>query len=121
MIVVFALTFAGSLVHERRAVNAVVTLALVRIRMFVFSVLSLLVFAITSSVLTLLLPFYLQDVLHHSPSFIGLLFLSAPVLTISLAALAGLLTDRIGPMIPASIGLSVIMVEIGRASCRERV
>src|SRR5207249_1529273 len=61
-------------------------------------------------VLTFLLPFYLQDVLHHSPSFIGLLFLSAPVLTISLAALAGLLTDRIGPMIPASIGLSVIMV-----------
>ena len=110
MIVVFALTLAGFLVHERRAVNPVVNLALFRIRMFVFSVLSLLVFAITSSVLTFLLPFYLQDVLHHSPSFIGLLFLSAPVLTISLAALAGLLTDRIGPMIPASIGLSVIMV-----------
>ena len=110
MIVVFALTLAGFLVHERRAVNPVVNLALFRIRMFAFSVLSLLVFAITSSVLTFLLPFYLQDVLHHSPSFIGLLFLSAPVLTISLAALAGLLTDRIGPMIPASIGLSVIMV-----------
>ncbi|OLD93674.1 MAG: hypothetical protein AUG80_20225, partial [Candidatus Rokubacteria bacterium 13_1_20CM_4_68_9] len=97
MIVVFALTLAGFLVHERRAVNPVVNLALFRIRMFAFSVLSLLVFAITSSVLTFLLPFYLQDVLHHSPSFIGLLFLSAPVLTISLAALAGLLTDRIGP------------------------
>ena len=110
MIVVFALMLAGFLVHERRAVNPVVNLALFRIRMFAFSVLSLLVFAITSSVLTFLLPFYLQDVLHHSPSFIGLLFLSAPVLTISLAALAGLLTDRIGPMIPASIGLSVIMV-----------
>ena len=110
MIVVFALTLAGFLVHERRAVNPVVNLALFRIRMFAFSVLSLLVFAITSSVLTFLLPFYLQDVLHHSPSFIGLLFLSAPLLTISLAALAGLLTDRIGPMIPASIGLSVIMV-----------
>jgi len=110
MIVVFALTLAGFLVHERRAVNPVVNLALFRIRMFAFSVLSLLVFAITSSVLTFLLPFYLQDVLHHSPSFIGLLFLSAPVLTISLAALAGLLTDRIGPMIPASIGLSVIMM-----------
>jgi EmrB/QacA subfamily drug resistance transporter len=110
MTVVFAVTLAGFLVHERRAVNPVVNLALFRIRMFAFSVLSLLVFAITSSVLTFLLPFYLQDVLHHSPSFIGLLFLSAPVLTIGLAALAGLLTDRIGPMIPASIGLSVIMV-----------
>jgi MFS family permease len=110
MTVVFAVTLAGFLVHERRAVNPVVNLALFRIRMFAFSALSLLVFAITSSVLTFLLPFYLQDVLHHSPSFIGLLFLSAPVLTIGLAALAGLLTDRIGPMIPASVGLSVIMV-----------
>src|SRR5262249_59479016 len=93
MTVVFAVTLAGFLVHQRQAVNPVVNLALFRIRMFAFSALSLLVFAITSSVLTFLLPFYLQDVLHHSPSFIGLLFLSAPVLTISLAAFAGLLTD----------------------------
>jgi len=109
MIVAFTLVLAGFLVHEHRAVNPVVNFALFRIRMFVFSVLTLLVFAITSSVLTFLLPFYLQDVLHHSPSFIGLLFLSAPVLTISLAALAGQLTDRIGPRIPASIGLGVVM------------
>jgi MFS family permease len=77
--------------------------------MFTFSVLSLLVFATVTSVLTFLLPFYMQDVLHLSPSFMGLVFLSAPVLTIGLAALAGQLTDRIGPRIPASIGLSVIM------------
>jgi MFS family permease len=109
MIVAFALGLVGFLVHQRRAVNPVLNLALFRIRMFVFSVLSLLVFAITSSVLTFLLPFYIQDVLHHSPSFMGLLFLSAPVLTISLAPLAGQLTDRIGPRLPASIGLSVIM------------
>ena len=111
--VVFALALASFLVHENRAANPVMNLALFRIRMFVFSVLTLLVFAITSSVLTFLLPFYLQDVLHHSPSFIGLLFLSAPVLTISLAALAGLITDRIGPRIPASIGLAVVMAAFG--------
>lgn len=109
MAVVFVLGLAGFLVHERRAVNPVVSLALFRIRMFVFSVLSLLVFAITSSVLTFLLPFYIQDVLHHSASFMGLLFLTAPVLTIGLAPVAGQLTDRIGPRIPASIGLLVIM------------
>ena len=109
MLVAFALGLAGFLVHERRAVNPVVNLALFRIRMFSFSVLSLLVFATTSSVLTFLLPFYIQDVLHRSPSFMGLLFLSAPILTISLAVLAGQLTDRVGPRIPATIGLSVIM------------
>jgi MFS family permease len=109
MLVAFAVGLAGFLVHERRALNPVVNLALFRIRMFSFSVLSLLVFATTSSVLTFLLPFYIQDVLHRSPSFMGLLFLSAPVLTISLAVLAGQLTDRVGPRIPATIGLSVIM------------
>ena len=109
MLVAFALGLAGFLVHERRAVNPVVNLALFRIRMFSFSVLSLLVFATTSSVLSFLLPFYIQDVLHRSPSFMGVLFLSAPVLTISLAVLAGHLTDRVGPRIPATIGLSVIM------------
>jgi MFS family permease len=109
MLGAFALGLAGFIVHERRAVNPVVNLALFRIRMFSFSVLSLLVFATTSSVLTFLLPFYIQDVLHRSPSFMGLLFLSAPILTISLAVLAGHLTDRIGPRIPATIGLSVIM------------
>ena len=109
MLGAFAVGLAAFIVHERRAVNPVVNLGLFRIRMFAFSVLSLLVFATTSSILTFLLPFYIQDVLHRSPSFMGLLFLSAPVLTISLAVLAGHLTDRVGPRIPATIGLSVIM------------
>jgi EmrB/QacA subfamily drug resistance transporter len=110
LIALFALGLAGFLVHERRAVNPVVNLALFRIRMFVFSVLSLLLFATTSSVLAFLLPFYLQDVLHHSPSFMGLVFLAAPVSTIGLAVLAGHLTDRLGPRIPATVGLSIIMI-----------
>jgi EmrB/QacA subfamily drug resistance transporter len=109
LITVFALGLAGFLVHERRALNPVINLALFRNRMFVFSVLSLLLFATTSSVLTFLLPFYVQDVLHHSPSFVGLVFLAAPVSTIGLAVPAGHLTDRVGPRIPASVGLGIIM------------
>jgi len=109
ILVTFAVALAGFLVHERRALNPVVNLALFRIRMFTFSVLSLLVFATTSSVLTFLLPFYMQDVLHHSASFMGLVFLSAPIFTIGLAPVAGHLTDRIGPRIPASIGIALIM------------
>jgi EmrB/QacA subfamily drug resistance transporter len=109
VLVVFVVGLATFIAHERRTVNPVVNLGLFRIRMFVFSLLSLLVFATTSSILQLLLPFYIQDVLHRSPSFMGLLFLSAPVLTMSLAFIAGQLTDRVGPRLPATIGLSIVM------------
>jgi EmrB/QacA subfamily drug resistance transporter len=116
IIAALVLTLAGFFVHERRVVNPVVNLALFKIRMFAFSALSLLAFSITNSVLTFLLPFYIQDVLHYSPSLMGVLFLSAPVLTIGLASLAGYLTDRIGPRIPASIGLSFIMASFAIGS-----
>ena len=107
--VILLATVAGFVIHERRAAHPLVNLDLFKIRMFTFSVLSLLAFAITGSVLTFLLPFYMQDVLGQSPTFLGVLFLSAPILTIALAPVAGGLTDRIGPRAPASIGLGVIM------------
>jgi MFS family permease len=109
MALVFAGTLVGFLAHERRTVSPVVNLALFKIRMFTFSVLSLLLIATTISVMSFLMPFYIQDVLHFSPSFMGLIFLAAPVFTVGLAAVSGRLTDRIGPRIPASIGVLATM------------
>ena len=40
--------------------------------------------ATATSMATFLMPFYLQDVLRLSPSFMGLVFLAAPVFTIAL-------------------------------------
>jgi len=62
---------------------------------------------------TFLMPFYLQDVLGLTPSFMGVLFLAAPVFTITCANVSGLLTDRIGPRIPASIGVLMTMAAFG--------
>jgi MFS family permease len=109
MALVFGATLLGFLAHERRAVNPVMNLALFKIRMFTFSILSLLLIATTNSVLGLLMPFYMQDVLHFSPSFMGLIFLAAPVFTIGLASVSGALTDRVGPRAPASIGVLATM------------
>jgi len=93
---VFGAILVGFIAHERRAASPVVNLALFRIRMFTFSVVSLLLIATTISVMSFLMPFYIQDVLGFSPSFMGLIFLAAPVFTIGLAAVSGRLTDRIG-------------------------
>src|SRR5437764_248224 len=105
MTLLFAATLVGFLAHERRAVSPVVNLALFKIRMFTFSILSLLLIATTISVMSFLMPFYIKDVLGFSASFMGLIFLAAPVFTIGLAAVSGRLTDRIGPRIPESIGV----------------
>jgi MFS family permease len=109
LVLVFVATCGWFVVHERRAIAPVMNFALFRIRMFTFSVLSLLIIATTTSVLGFLMPFYLQDVLHLSPSFMGLIFLAAPVFTIALASASGRLTDRIGPRLPASIGVVLTM------------
>ena len=109
LIVVLGATLLGFVAHERRVSNPVVNLSLFRIRMFSFSVLSLLVIATTTSVLGFLLPFYIQDVLHYSPSFMGLIFLAAPIFTITFAIISGHLSDRIGPRIPTSIGVMMTM------------
>ena len=103
----FAGTLWGFFAHERRTADPVMNLSLFRIRMFTFSMLSMFVISITFSVFMLLMPFYLQEVLHLTPSFMGILFLVSPILTIALAPLSGQLTDRIGPRIPASIGVSM--------------
>ena len=109
MAVVFFATLVGFLAHERRAVSPVVNLTLFSIRMFTFSVLSLLLIATTISVMSFVLPFYIQDVLGFAASFMGLIFLAAPGFTIGLATVSGRLTDRIGPRVPASIGVLATM------------
>jgi len=54
------------------------------------------------------LPFYLQEVLKLKPSFIGLLFVSAPIFTVTLSPLVGWAVDKVGPRLPATIGISFL-------------
>lgn len=106
---VLGLTFAGMLlgflIHENRATSPMMNLSLFRIRMFTYSVIAAFALATTYGLVDFLMPFYLQEVLHLAPSAIGIIFLAAPVFTIALAPLSGQLADRIGPRIPATIGV----------------
>lgn len=98
--------------HERRTPSPIVNLALFKIRMFSLSSLSVFVVAICYMLTGFLLPFYLQEVLHLSASFIGFLFVVPPVLTILLAPLSGHLSDRTGPRLPASLGVIFLSLSL---------
>ncbi len=108
----FPLLLYAFLMREHRFPSPIVNLALFKIRMFTFSAITLLIVSLTHSMTGLLLPFYLQEVLFISPTFMGLLFLSAPIFTVSLAPFSGHLADRIGPRIPATVGVVLMMISV---------
>ncbi|MGH7826716.1 MAG: MFS transporter [Candidatus Binatia bacterium] len=114
--IALAVMFVGSLsaliFHESRAKSPFVNLSLFRMRMFSFSVVSLLVIAICYSLTGFLLPFYLQEVLDLAPTTVGFLFMAPSILTVALAPLSGTMTDRLGPRVPASLGVAIMFFSL---------
>ena len=106
----FVVLFAGFLYRESSTLSPILDLNLFRIRMFTLSSLSLLLVGVAQVMIGFVLPFYLQDILHLSPSFMGLLFISAPIFTVTLSPLVGWVTDKVGPRLPATVGLSFLVI-----------
>jgi len=100
------------LMRELKFPSPIVNLSLFKIRMFTFSSITLLIVSFTHSMAGLLIPFYLQEVLFISPTFMGILYLSAPIFTVSLAPISGHVADRIGPRIPTTVGVIIVMISV---------
>ncbi len=109
---VLAVSSLGFILWERRIQSPIVNFALFRDRMFSFSAVSLLIVATVYVLSSLILPFYLQDILKFRPSFIGLLFMVPPIFTITLAPLSGSLSDRYGPRPAATIGVAALLASV---------
>lgn len=104
----FGCLFLGFLQRERSTPSPILDLSLFRIRMFSLSSATLLLVGVAQVMIGFVLPFYLQDVLHLTPSFIGLLFISAPVFTVTLSPLVGWTVDKMGPRLPATVGIAFL-------------
>lgn len=104
----FCGSFGGFLYRESTIKSPILDLSLFRIRMFSLSALALMLVGIAQVMLGFVLPFYLQDILKLKPSFIGLMFISAPIFTVTLSPLVGWAVDKVGPRLPATIGISFL-------------
>jgi len=110
LIVLFVGLFLGFVHRERTTASPILDLSLFRIRMFTLSGISLLLVGVAQVMVGFVLPFYLQDILHLSPSFMGLLFVSAPVFTVTLSPVAGWVADKVGPRIPSTVGILFLVI-----------
>ena len=110
LMALFVGLFLGFLYREWTTASPILDLSLFRIRMFTLSGISLLLVGVAQVIVGFVLPFYLQDILHLSPSFMGLLFISAPIFTVTLSPVAGWVADKVGPRIPSTVGILFLVI-----------
>lgn len=106
----FVALLAIFLRHEKRVARPMIAIGNFAEPIFAYGSIGLLLSNINQSLSTFITPFYLQEVLKLSPSFIGLLFLIPSLFSIVLSPVSGALTDRIGARLLLLMGMSTLMV-----------
>lgn len=96
--------------HEKRVASPMINIGIFSLPIFAYGSVGLLLSNINQSLATFITPFYLQDVLKLSPSFIGVLFLIPSVFSMVLSPVSGALTDRIGSRVLLITGVMILMM-----------
>ncbi len=93
---------------EARVEQPMIDLQLFRSQLFSINLITGLAVFIAVAGVFILLPFYLEGVLGYGPRAVGLLVAAVPILLGVTAPISGLLSDRYGTRLIASIGLAVL-------------
>jgi MFS family permease len=110
LVLAFAGTLWGFIVHERKSLSPMIDLSFFSVPVFGYGSVGLLICCITQGLVTFVTPFYLQDVLKLSPTFIGIIFLVPSLLSMVLSPVSGAMTDRIGARFLLIMGVLILMV-----------
>lgn len=97
---------------EKRVDQPMMDLGLFRSRLFTMSNVSALINYMAQFSVTLLMPFYLQQLKGLPPSHAGLMLIPLPVTTMIVAPVSGALSDRIDSRYLSSAGMGLISVGI---------
>jgi MFS family permease len=103
-------TLWGFLSHEKKIPSPMIDLSFFSIPAFGYGAVGLLMACITQGLTTFVTPFYLQEVLKLSPTFMGIIFLVPSLLNMALSPVSGTMTDRIGARFPLITGVLFLMV-----------
>jgi EmrB/QacA subfamily drug resistance transporter len=104
---VFLVMLAVFFWWEQRAASPVLDLSLFKDRVYNFSVSAAMMQALAMFAVNFLIVFYLQGVRGYDALTAAVLLIPLPVMTSIVAPLGGLVADRIGARIPATMGLLV--------------
>jgi len=95
--------------HEKKISSPMINLSFFKMPIFGYGSVGLLICCITQGLVTFIAPFYLQDVLKLSPTFIGIIFLVPSLISMVLSPVSGAMTDRIGARLLLVLGTLILM------------
>ena len=95
---------------ELRSPMPILSFSLFRNRLFSASMLSLFFITSTQSTISFLMPFYLQNILHFSPTHMGFIIIANSIVIVLIAPVAGWLSDRMGSRLLCTVGAAIIVV-----------
>ena len=99
------IAFVAFFLLERRKNEPLVQLSMFSNRLFSLSIFCGFISFVAIFCHNILLPFYLQDVRAHSPSFSGMIMMVYPLILTAVAPLSGHLSDKIGSEVLTFFGL----------------
>jgi EmrB/QacA subfamily drug resistance transporter len=109
---VFVVTLVIFLIWERRSKNPILDFSLFKPRVYTFSALAAMMQSLALFSVNFLVVFYMQGVRGYSPLSAALLLIPLPVMTSIVAPLSGVIADRIGARVPATVGLLIQAVAL---------
>jgi EmrB/QacA subfamily drug resistance transporter len=95
---------------ELKSPMPILSFSLFQNRLFTASMLSLFFITSTQSAISFLLPFYLQNILHFTPTQMGFIIIANSVVIVLVAPIAGSLSDRLGSRLLCTIGAALIVI-----------
>jgi EmrB/QacA subfamily drug resistance transporter len=105
--------FFGLLLHfERKSSAPLLDLKLFRVRVLATGVLSHFFVVISHSATFFLLPFYLQGILHFSPTQVGVTIIFFSLVIVFLAPVGGWLGDRLGSRLLCTAGSALTLTSM---------
>lgn len=108
LVVIFLFAGGAFVVLELRRLEPMLDLRLFKSRFFSAATASAMINYIGYGTLAFMVPFYLVDGIGYGATSAGLLIMAMPVAMMIFAPFSGWLADRVGPWIPASLGMALL-------------
>ena len=101
--------FSLFIVVELKTKAPILSFLLFRERLFTAAIFSLFFITSAQSAISFLMPFYLQNIMHFTPTQMGWIVIANSVVIVLVAPFAGWLSDRLGSRLLCTVGAGLIV------------